>query len=310
MFSVYDSLIVFWNPKFSHHFFCIYNVDTEKEVGFFCNQGRGHHEFSSVAPVFQFFKTNNGLETTIQDDNSRKIYFWNISESISRKTTVYDTIISYNDLELGKNSVLSNLFYQSENTFLARRKSVYFIEGETPLPYYIKWRLSDSITHDYHVYKKIEMDDDADFSLLDRVYSHDAIKLDGSKIVQALRLIPQINIIDTKTGKITFHRLSDVSRVSLFDSKRDDGRVYYNSVQADDKYIYASYWGKQQWDAGFGTKSPFINTIHVFNWEGQMLYELKTDRTFFRIALDPVRNRLYTANLDTDEMYYIDLNEL
>ena len=310
MFSVYDSLIVFWNPKFSHHFFCIYNVDTEKEVGFFCNQGRGHHEFSSVAPVFQFFKTNNGLETTIQDDNSRKIYFWNISESISRKTTVYDTIISYNDLELGKNSVLSDLFYQSENTFLARKKSVYFIEGETPFPYYIKWRLSDSITHDYHVYKKIEMDDNADFSLQDRVYSHDAIKPDGSKIVQALRLVPQINIIDTKTGKITFHRLSDVSRVSLFDSKRDDGRVYYNSVQADDKYIYASYWGKQQWDAGFGTKSPFINTIHVFNWEGQMLYELKTDRTFFRIALDPVRNRLYTANLDTDEMYYIDLNEL
>ena len=41
-----------------------------------------------------------------------------------------------------------------------------------------------------------------------------------------------------------------------------------------------------------------------------MIYELKTDRVFFRIALDPVRNRLYTADLDTDEMYYIDLNEL
>lgn len=41
-----------------------------------------------------------------------------------------------------------------------------------------------------------------------------------------------------------------------------------------------------------------------------MLYELKTDRVFFRIALEPVRNRLYTTNLDTDEVYYIDLNEL
>jgi len=50
--------------------------------------------------------------------------------------------------------------------------------------------------------------------------------------------------------------------------------------------------------------------IHVFNWNGEMPYELKTDRSFFRIARDPVRNRLYTGDLDTDEMYYIDLNEL
>lgn len=124
------------------------------------------------------------------------------------------------------------------------------------------------------------------------------------------RLVPQINIIDTKTGKIASYRISNVSRVSLFDSNRDDGYIYYNSVQADDHYIYATYWGDKQWDASSGTKCPFINIIHVFNWNGEMIYEMNTDRVFFRIALDPIRNRLYTSDLDTDEMYYIDLNEL
>lgn len=310
MFSVYDSLMVFWNIKFPNHFFCIYNVDTEKEIGFFCNKGRGHHEFSSVAPIFQLFKTDNDLKTTICDANNQKIFFWNISRSISKTTTVYDTIISYNNLSLSNNSVMDNLFYQSGDTFLSKISSLYFIEGDTPLPYYKKWHLSGSTMNDYHVYKKIERSDNSDYSLQDRVYSVDAIKPDGSKVVQALSLVPQINIIDTKTNKIVACRIANVSRVSLFNSKRDDGRVYYNSIQADDNYIYATYWGEKQWDASLGSKSPFIHIIHVFDWNGEMLYQMKTDRMFFRIALDPVRNRLYTANLDTDEMYYIDLNEL
>lgn len=311
MFSVYDSLIVFWNPRFADQFYCIYNVDTEKEVGYFCNKGRGHNEFLSIGPVIQFFKIGNDLKTPVCDFNEQKIYIWNISQSVVEKTTVYDTVISCDGLNLDKNLSVDNLYYKSDNTFLARIKPIYFIEGDNPLPYYKKWRLSSEITSDYHVYKKPEGDDiHFDEPQSDRVYSMDVIKPDGSKIVQAIKRVPQINIIDTKTGETVFYRLSNVSRVSLFDPGSDDGRVYYNSVQADDNYIYATYWGDKQWDANIGSKTPFLHIIHVFNWNGELLYELKADRVFFRIALDPVRNRLYTADLDTDEMYYIDLNDL
>ena len=312
MFSVYDSLIVFWNPRFADQFFCLYNVDTEEEIGYFCNKGRGHNEFFSVAPVSQFFKMDNDLKTTLCDFNEQKIYFWNISQSILEKTTVYDTVISYDALNLGKNSIASDLFYRSDDTFLAKIKPLYFIEDDTPLPYYQKWRLPCETINDYHVYKKPEGDDiHFDETQKDRVYSFDAIKPDGSKIVQAMRVVPQINIIDTRTGETVFYRLANVSRVSLFNSRWDDGRIYYKSIQADDNYIYATYWGdKVALDASLGSKCPFVHIIHVFNWHGEMLYELKTDRVFFRIALDPVRKRLYTADLDTDEMYYIDLHEL
>ena len=213
-------------------------------------------------------------------------------------------------MNFGKNSIASNLFYQSDDTFLAMIKPLYFIEDDTPLPYYQKWRLPCETINDYHVYKKPEADDiHFDEAQKDRLYSFDAIKPDGSKIVQAMKIVPQINIIDTKTGEIVFYRLANVSRVSLFDPKRDDGCVYYRSIQADDNYIYATYWGNT-WDVSLGSKCPFVRIIHVFNWHGEMLYELKTDRTFFRIALDQVRNRLYTSEPDSDEIYYIDLNEL
>lgn len=311
MFSVYDSLLVFWNSKFPSHFFCIYNIDTEEEIGYFCNKGRGHNEFFSVGSIFQFFEMGNEIKTTICDFNDKKIFFWNISQSILKKTTVYDTVISYSNLNLSKNSIVDNLFFLQDNRFLAKVEPLYFIEGDTPLPYYKQWSMPDKAVADYHVYKKIEMNDmHSDYPLKDRVYSVDAVKPDGSKIVQAMKLVPQINIIDTKTGKNAFYRISNVSQASLFDSNKDDGLVYYNSVQADNDYIYATYWGKKQWDASLGTKCPFINIIHVFNWNGELLYEMKTDRVFFRIALDPIRNRLYTSNLDTDEMYFIDLNKL
>lgn len=311
MFSVYDSCMIFWSNKYPGHFYSIYNIDTEEELGYFCNKGRGHHEFSSIGPIFQFFKTGNELKTTICDFNKQKIFFWNISQSVLNRTTIYDTVIPYGDLSLAKNSIVDNLFYLPDDTFLAKIESLYLVEGDTPLPYYKQWGMPDKAINDYHVYKRIEMNDiHSDCPLKDRVYSLDAVKPDGSKIVQAMRLVPQINIIDTKTGKITFYRVSKVSRASLFDSQWDDGRVYYNSVQADDNYIYATYWGEKQWDASLGTKCPFIHIIHVFNWSGELLYEMKTDRVFFRIALDPIRNRLYTSNLDTDEMYYIDLSKL
>lgn len=172
MFSVYDSLMVFWNPRFNHHFFCMYNIDTEREIGYFCNIGKGHNEFLSVGSITQFFKVGDDLKTTICDFNNQKIFFWNISQSILKKTTVYDTIIPYNNLNLSKNTLVDNLFYQPDDTFLGK-------------------------------------------------------------------------------------------------------------VQADDNYIYATYWGDKQWDTSLGTKCPFIHIIHVFNWAGEMLYEIKTDRVFF-----------------------------
>lgn len=309
MFSVYDSLLIFWNPNFPDHFFCIYSVDTEKELGFFCNKGRGHNEFFSIGPINQLFQTEDDLKTVICDYNAKKIYNWNISRSILKHNTVFDTIISYKHLKNRMNSTVDNLFNLSENVYLAKMSSLYFEESEQLLPYYQKWKMADNKIGDFSLYKGVVVGNEKEYEQLrGRTYSVDVIKPDGTKVVQAMREVPQINIIDIKTGQTTFYRLSDISEASIF-GKGSNNNVYYNSVQADDKYIYATYWGKKQWEVGLGSKSPCIRLIHVFDWDGNLLYELETDRPFFRIALDPIRNRLYTADLNTDEMYYLDLNE-
>ena len=314
MFAVYDSLAIFWNPKFPAHFFCIFNIDTGEEIGYFCDKGIGPREFSSIHPIVQLFKKENDLMTLLYANNERKIFFWNISQSVMKGTTVYDTIISYESKTKNtiNNSRFDYLFYQTEDRLFAKVASVLLREHETTFPYYEQRTIyTNELVRDYRIYKKDSMCNKiSEMMPVDFFYSIDVIKPDGSKIVQAMSRIPQINIIDTHTGEVVGCRVQNGHGFSLFETNMEKCNRNYISVQADDNYIYATYWGKEQWGMSNENKLPLFNTIHVFDWCGKHIYELKADRSFFRISLDEVRNRLYTADLETDEIYYLELNEL
>lgn len=135
------------------------------------------------------------------------------------------------------------------------------------------------------------------------------MKPDGSKIVQVMRHLPQINILDVSTGNLTGCRMKNSPDFSLLGTNMESMNVYYNCVQADDNYIYTTYWGEKPWDDRLGTELPVFNKIHVFDWNGKLLYKLTTDHSFFRIWLDPVRKRLYTINLNNDNVYYLDSDD-
>ncbi len=313
MFAVYDSLSVFWNPKFPEHFFTIFNIDTGKEIGYFCNKGKGPREFSTIHCIFQFFRKENDLMTLLYAQNERKIFFWNVSQSVMKGTTVFDTIVPYDNQIKStiKNSRFDYLFYQTEDRLLAKVAPIPLGENGTTFPSYEQRTIqTNELVRDFRIYKKESMHNKISKMMpVEFFYSIDAIKPDGSKIVQAMRLLPQINIMDTHTGEVVGCRINGPG-YSLFETDMEKFNIYYISVQADDNYIYATYWGKEQWEADKEGKLPLFNTIHVFDWSGKHIYELKTDRSFLRVSLDVVRNRLYTADLETDEIYCLELSEL
>lgn len=41
MIAVYDSLLVCWDPSYKSHFVDVFNIDTGKEIGYFCERGQG-----------------------------------------------------------------------------------------------------------------------------------------------------------------------------------------------------------------------------------------------------------------------------
>ena len=310
MIAIYDSLLICWNPKLPNHFFNIFNVDTGEEIGAFCKRGRGPQEMVAVSCIFQFFKKENDIMTLLYATNESKLFFWNISKSLEKGVTVWDTIVSLTNKRTDEYRSYNFLFFQPEETLFAYVQSNFLREEEATTPFYEKRKIfTDESLRDYPIYKKKSVQN-AIKSPISLFYSWDVFKPDGSKIVQAMRNLSQINILNIHTGEVVGYRMQNCPNFSYLETNMQSMKVYYNSIQTDDNYMYATYWGREPWDTSIYAQIPFFNIVHVFDWDGKLLYELITDRVFFRIWLDQVRNRLYSYNHDTDEVYYIDLNEL
>ncbi|MDR2586144.1 MAG: hypothetical protein LBC84_08015 [Prevotellaceae bacterium] len=299
--AVYDSLLICWNSE-RDHFFNIINLDTGKEIGNFCEIGRGPREAISVNCIVQLFKKENDICTYLWAYNESRLFLWNISQSIEKRKTIYDTIVDYE-----KNRYFF-LFSLSEDELFVNRPSDYLAIDEITMPFYEKRTIStQAILQDYRIYTKATLlnGDIGNF------YTWDVMKSDGSKIAQAMKRLPQINILDTHTGDVIGYRIKNSNDFShlLLDTDVDI-EIHYINIHADNNYLYATYWGKEPWPGRIEDGFPFVNIIHIFDWNGKQLYELITDQSFFHIWVDPVRNRLYTINMNTDEVYYLDLNEL
>lgn len=306
--AVYDSLMIFWNPKLPDRFFNVFNLDTGKEIGTFCNRGQGPGEFISINPIYQFFEENNDLKTLLFAPNENEMLKWNISQSVERGETVIDTIVSYACSKNNMMACYNYIFRQSEDILFVYIPSFELNEEEASLPFYQKRTLySNTTLESYQVFKKSIKNGEA--SIIPEAFfnSVTAFKPDGSRIVQFMKRLTQFNIINTVTGEVIGYRLEGSPDFSILEKKKKSINVNYVRAQADDEFIYASYWGKEDW----GHKEiPLLNNIHVFDWSGKLLYELKTDQPVHEMWLDRVRNRLYTTNLNVDDVFYIDLDEI
>ncbi len=200
-------------------------------------------------------------------------------------------------------------FHISDNTMvLAKPTDTESSIGAITPPYYEKRTIDDNrLLQTFNIYSVDGLrsrDND------DILYSWSAINPDGSKIVQATKFLSQITIIDTQSGEIDNYRMKDSNGLSFLESNSKSANIYYHCVHADNNYIYASYWGRESWYDSAEKESPLFNTIHIFNWDGKLLYELTTDKYYFRIWKDQINNRLYTIDKDTDEIYYLNLDDI
>ena len=305
MIAVHVSLLVCGEPAYENYLLDVFNVDTGKEIGCFCPKGQGPGEYSHMNPVYQFFEKEGHLMSLFQAD-SESLLFWDITQSVQAGETVYDTIVPCN---LGNNLFL---FYLTGDTLLNYVSASYSTKDESTTPFYEKRDIyTGQVVAKYPIYKvKSVQNNQAKKSMGLFFYSWDILKPDGTRIVQAMRNLPQLNIIDTRTGQVVGYRMKDGPDYSLLQTTMENLTKYYINVQANDQYIYAVYWGKEPWDGSPKASLPQFDMIHVFDWEGNLLYKLKADCSFFITWLDTARNRLYTRDWNTDEIYYLDLNEL
>jgi len=306
--AVHDSLMIFWNPKLQSHFFNIFNLDTGEEIGSFCNKGQGPDEVVAISIMYQIFEEGNELKTLLFAANEKKILIWNITRSLAEHTTVIDTVIPYSCNTKDMGACYDYIFRQSEDILFTHIPSMTLNDEDASLPFYQERTLySDKTLMNYPIFRRSIKNDKA--SIIPEAFfnSIDAFKPSGSKIAQVMKRLHQLNIIDTETGEVIGYRLAGSPDFTIFKKKNAIINTNFVRVQADDQYIYASFWGRESWGR---FDIPSVNIIHVFDWNGKWLYELITDQPVHEMWLDKVRNRLYTTNVETDEVFYLDLNEI
>jgi hypothetical protein len=304
--AVFDSLMIFRNPKLVNRFFSIFNVDNGEELGTFCNKGGGPDELSDCHKIFNFFKEGDDLKTLLLENYEEKMFIWNITQSVKQGTTVIDTIISYASEKDNKSAPYGSFFFQKDNTLLAKVQSVPLGNGDATLPFYQQRTIdTNKLLKNYSIYKQSVKDRDSPTTAQTFSSSNDACKLDGTKVVQAMLYLPQLNILDVETGQVVGFRMKGAPDFSIFEDEKDVYNIYYIGVQADDDYIYALYWGKESWGR---FDVPYVNTIHVFDWNGNFVQAIEVDRGLDAIWIDPTRNRLYVTSPKVDDVFYLDLD--
>lgn len=146
--AAYDSLLICWSPSYPEHFFNIINIDTGKEIGYFCKKGQGNKEIISTNCISQLFKKNDKLMTLLHAPNEKKLLVWDLSSSIKKGTTTYDTIIPYDN-----NHILFS-FYQIENVLFAYKPAEEINSQEATTPHYEKRTIyTNQLIQDFPIYK-------------------------------------------------------------------------------------------------------------------------------------------------------------
>lgn len=304
-FSVNDSLMIFMNPKLKNHYYQIFNVDTGKEIGSFCEKGGGPNEVTAINPIFQFFRENDELKTLLFAPNEEKLLIWNITQSIKQGKTAMDKIIPYTWKEENKGACYNHLFLQDKNTLLAKVSVLPIGNNDATLPIYQRRTINtNECLESYLVYKHSIKNSESYIMPETFFYSHDGMKPDGTKLVQAMLHLPQLNIIDMQTGKVVGYRLDDNVDFTVFEGRKEI-KNYYSRLQTDDNYIYVLYRGIALDKINTVSGS---NLIYVFDWNGRLVRKIAVDHVVNEMWIDTVRNRLYISEPVTDDIFYCELD--
>ena len=303
--AVHDSLIIFFNPKLGEHFYQVFNIDTGNEIGHYCKRGNGPYEYSALGPIHQLFTENGDLKTLLFAPNESKIMTWNITKSISNKTTVIEKEYDYLWRKENAQICYDQIFRLNEDTILAELRSGLTYNGEISLPKYQKRTLlSNKLVERYTAYKTVIDNDESLIIPEALLFSFDALKPDGTMLAQAMSHLPQLNIINLKNNNIKGIRTEQSDGFRRFEKKDVSIKNYFTRIQADDDKIYVAYLGE---DISDSQTYALPKTIYIFNWEGELLNTIKLNEGIREMWFDTIRKILYITNPFTDNILYTKL---
>ncbi|MDE6159697.1 MAG: TolB-like 6-bladed beta-propeller domain-containing protein [Bacteroidaceae bacterium] len=305
--SVCDTLAIYMNPQLPSHWYQVFNLKSGEEMGDFCMRGNGHGEFTPVGPVFNFYREANDMKTLVFESNKERASIWNITKSLLDGSTVIERSVRMPWMKENRGACFFELFIKDRNVAYGKVQSNPINDHDATLPYYqIRDLKSGEKISDIHIFERGIINKSTRTMPEVILSSSDAMKPDGSKIVQAMVKVPQLNIIDTESKQVVAYRLDYGMSLSDLETTKNL-KTYFHRICADDDYIYTVYYGKEPWE---GNEPPVINRIYVFDWNGRLISKITTKHCIGEMGVDNVNKILYTTSPMDEKLYYIKTDEL
>ena len=303
--NVVDSTILFFNLSQGDYTFEALNLTTGLKIGEFCPKGHGHNEFLSLSPIQQIYLENEKKKSILFAPNESKILIWNITESFKKDSTIYDYIGSYSWKDKSPVSYSKLVMINNDSILLYTPSIRTFPDDKVTDPIYqIRTLNTNALIREIRVFNHAIDNKDSKVlpeSYLDASFS---LKPDKRKFVEAMNWLPQINIVDLKSGKIFGSRMKDKQDEDVFSTRMEKALFCYKRVVSDDDYIYALWVGtprnEMRPDIGY-------HIIHVFDWEGQFVKKIRIENPINELALDTQNGELYGWNIEKQRLYRLNL---
>ena len=309
---VYDSLMFFHIDNLSDAFYVVFNLKTGKELGYFCPKGQGYNEIRYLFPINHLYKENGDLKAFLAAPYNFLFVEWNISKSIETGKTVWEFIPYDWRKKHDKEYPYSHIMRLNNKEFVGRLQPLCLDPDDSctvsTAPLFEKCAIhTDTLIKEYHIYKKT-LNCKESYRLFS---AFPCVKPDGSKIVQFMIYLWQINTIDLETGKIVGYRKRDTPDYSYLEnfSESSQKRPFYflGDAVSNDKYIFVTNMnGKTVGEYN----DDYI--VYVFDWNCNLIKKLKIskDQKFGSIFLDEINNLLYTFNWSNEKIFCYDLNSI
>lgn len=284
---VNDTILVFMEQTSGANLyhFKAYSTNSYAYLGAFISKGRGPGEMVSPHLV----STDAYKECiSVNDNQSEKAYIVNVEESITNRRT---SVVASFDLPSNVIDWMPLPGGQQFTLELENREMVYHLRDSAGLDVY-----------NYNLYSGI--DSERYVTHLSAILTSDCA---SEKVAEVMLMFPQINFIETDSGKIHSVAVDKSYRgwKSVLDKMLDfDSIEYYTAANSASDLLFAVYKGQPI------RVKDYTSSIHIFDWNGNFLYEINVEESLTNLAFDSRTGYLYAVAKPDNRIVRYDLGFL
>ena len=297
---IHDSLIITRNFN-GEYLFSVAKVGSDDPGVQFCPRGRSNLEPLNSLPSFDVENDESGLKVDFISYFPFRFFRWNVTESLLTQKTSYDYVCDIH-------SDTTSTFYPTSFFVISDNRICFLESGQNP---YYSWPTSAPSYEIYSLqtgqkiktirpYNLPKMPRRENEAFPSQLYysSFEAIRPDRRCLVSAMLYVPQLNILDLDTEKMTGYRPSGAKGLNP-----DKMRFHFLDIACNQERIYALYSGNKPKNG-----MPVGNvTLKVCDWEGTPLcsYDVGTKS---RIFID--ETTLYLTDIYQTTLYQVPLADI